>query len=214
MTKKVTNNVKVKCLTTGTYFSSISDLQKTLGIAHGWINKCFGAKGQFIDKAGNVYVKTNATQITADKKSKAEIKALRQENIKRALSFRKKPVICNETGKVFDSIKSAAKSINLNSVFVSAKSINLNSVFVSAKLKKHGIISDRKGHTYSYVNANTNSTKNTIKNKVAIKTNITNEKSTTEKTALEATVISFIKKGMYSEASTLCESLQKIYMKK
>lgn len=202
MTKKVTNNVKVKCLTTGTYFSSISDLQKTLGIAHGWINKCFGAKGQFIDKAGNVYVKTNATQITADKKSKAEIKALRQENIKRALSFRKKPVICNETGKVFDSIKSAAKSINLNSVFV------------SAKLKKHGIISDRKGHTYSYVNANTNSTKNTIKNKVAIKTNITNEKSTTEKTALEATVISFIKKGMYSEASTLCESLQKIYMKK
>ena len=202
MTKKVTNNVKVKCLTTGTSFSSISDLQKTLGIAHGWINKCFSAKGQFIDKAGNVYVKTNATQITADKKSKAEIKALRQENIKRVLSFRKKPVICNETGKVFDSIKSAAKSINLNSVFV------------SAKLKKQGIISDHKGHTYSYVNANTNSAKNTIKNKVVIKTNVTNEKSTTEKTALEATVISFIKKGMYSEASTLCESLQKIYMKK
>lgn len=195
---------EITCLQTGEKFKSANVLSSVVGVTGPWISHLLKEEGQF-KRNGKTYV-------YSDKISPA--KATSDGNV----------IVCQETGDRFESIEIFSKYVG--------KSIDL----VTTVFKNNGKYM-RDGLTYILEVASPQlkvevkeeaqpevvetpaqvTTKEKQQElpivKIAKKVTELHEKVYDEQIALQDTLVSFVRKKMYIEASILCETLQKIYMK-
>lgn len=196
--------ISITCLQTGEVFASAKFVAAKTKYSTGYIGQCLKKHGQFkFDGCTYVYTHSISPKTTSDGTV----------------------VICKETGDRFISLDLFCKYLMVNKetvsnifknngkyvtkdgkVFVLEKVTNTTpeqkvekpKVEVDSSVKPHA---EEKVEKMSVV-------------KMIEKMHEVREKAYNEQEALNQALVSFINKGMYSEASVLCDSLQKIYLKK
>lgn len=208
----------IKCEQTNTYFKSTAELAKYLNQDESSIANGLKNFGKFIALDGKAYtaIKNTTPKIKTEKKPIGRIGI---------------PIICNETKLKFATVPLASEHYHVHPTTI------------YASLRKKGQWKAKDGNIYRYEGApvvsyefdsrplkviqkerqqailtNTSAAVKQNFEKTELKEvkseKVICAKLDNEQIALQDTLVSFIKKGMYSEASILCDSLQKIYMKK
>lgn len=198
--------ISITCVQTGEVFKSAKFVAARTKYSTGYISQCLKKYGQFkFDGYTYVYTHSISPKTTSDGTV----------------------IICKETGDRFTSLDLFCKYVMANKetvsnifknngkyvmkdgkVFVLEKVRNITpEQKVAEEVIEQKVNSDIKEHTEKKVE------KMPVV-KMIEKMHEVREKAYNEQEALNQALVSFINKGMYSEASILCDSLQKIYLKK
>lgn len=184
MAKKVT----IYCKTNGKIYNSITEAANEAGIEN-W-------------KLSQALQRKNSATYNGFTFSKRKYRALSLSQLTKLHHAHCKAIICETTGKQFESQKALCEHLGLNQMSV------------STTFKREGKFVDAKGNVYVRKNPVHNEVTATIANNESNVNKTIECAMNSEQANLQDTLVSFIKKGMYSEASALCETMQKIYMKK
>lgn len=196
--------IPITCIQTGEVFKSAKFVAARTKYSTGYIGQCLKKHGQFkFDGCTYVYTHSISPKATSDGTV----------------------VICKETGDRFISLDLFCKYLMVNKEIVlnifknNGKYVTKDGkVFVLEKVTStvpEQKIAKPKVEVDSSVKpqAEKKVEKMSVV-KMIEKMHEVREKAYNEQEALNQALVSFINKGMYSEASVLCDSLQKIYLKK
>ena len=183
---------KVYCIEDNKWYNSVFDAANRANVHHTTL-------GKKLLNSNNQKVEVNGLHF-----SLMDRKQWYRKHIKELCEMKKRKVKCIETGEIFDSAKAFCNHMSINYP-TTCKKMNTEG---SCKVE---------GKTYTFLDGKVAKVKNTVCDmpaKVVSEVSCTNQMpESNERTMLEDTLMSFIKKGMYTEASTLCEGMQKIYNK-
>lgn len=196
--------IPITCIQTGEVFKSAKFVAARTKYSTGYISQCLKKHGQFKFE-GYTYVYTRSISL---------------EMISNGMA-----IVCKETGDRFTSLDLFCKYVMANKETIlnifknNGKYVMKDGkVFVLEKVKS--VVSEQKVIEPN-VEVNSDIKTHTEKKvekmpvvKMIEKMHEVKEKAYNEQEALNQALVSFIDKGMYSEASILCDSLQKIYLKK